>query len=293
MWTVLSLLKEAERFLSEKQVPSPRLEVEILLAYTLSLDRVGLYTHHSRPVEKAVLDRFRSLVLRRIKGEPSAYLTGKKEFFSLPFHVSPAVLIPRPETEETVQVALDHLPGEGAGRRVAEGGTGSGCIIITLLKLKKKLQAIASDISMEALVVAKRNAALHGVQDRLRFFCGNLFSPLKGSCPGGPYHLILCNPPYVDPVGQIPYAPEVAEYEPGQAVFTPPGDPLFYYRQWFESVGPLLGDEGLLIMEIGAGQKDPVVSLAGRLGWSLKEIRKDVAGIDRVISLGPPRNLDP
>jgi len=278
-WTILALLKEAERFMAEKGVPSARLESEVLLAHALSFDRVQLYANYQQPVNPRELDDFRSLTLRRIRGEPSAYLTGTREFFSLAFEVSPAVLIPRPETEETVQMALDGIIGTGEGLRMADVGTGSGCIAITLLKLKKKLQTTATDISEEALKMAASNARRHGVEDRIRFLQGDLLAPIQDQT----FHLITCNPPYVDPQGPVPYAREVAEHEPQSAVFTPPGEPLHHYRKVLEAGRPLLEPEGSLIMEIGAGMGKSLTALAENLGWRLAEGRRDLAGIERAL----------
>lgn len=284
MWTILSLLKEAERFLKESEIPSPRLEAEILLAHALSLDRVGLYAHYSRPLEKGELDRFRSLVKRRIRGEPSAYLTEKKEFFSLSFHVSPAVLIPRPETEEVVQMALDHIPDPGEERLAADLGTGSGCIVISLLRMRGGLRAEAVDQSCEALAVAKGNAARLGVEDRVRFLNGNLLQPWLEIDPVPRFDLITCNPPYVDPEGKTPVDPEVA-FEPREAVFTPPGDPFCYYGRILEAAPCLLKPEGLLIFELGAGMAPEVSKRAREAGWRVIEVRQDLAGWERVMGL--------
>lgn len=284
MWTILSLLKEAERFLEESEIPSPRLEAEILLAHSLSLDRVGLYAHYSRPVEKGELDRFRGLVKRRIRGEPSAYLTEKKEFFSLPFLVSPAVLIPRPETEEVVQMALDHIPAHGEGCLAADLCTGSGCIVISLLKMREGLRAEAIDQSSEALDVARGNAERLGVEDRVRFLHGNLVQPLLDIDPVPRFDLITCNPPYVDPEGRAPVDPEVA-FEPREAVFTPPGDPLFYYGKILEDAPCLLKPEGLLIFELGAGMAREVSGRAQEAGWRVIEVRRDLAGWERVMGM--------
>ena len=285
MWTLLSLLKEAENYLKENRIPSPRLESEVLLAHTLSFDRIKLYTHFSRPVETHELDRFRELIKRRVKGEPTAYITNRKEFFSLPFTVTSDVLIPRPESEEVVQAALDHIPGDGAGLDVLDLCTGSGCIIVALLKLRPALRAVAVDRSSKALAVAQGNAEQNGVADRVRFSCGDLLHPLKKASPGISFHLITCNPPYVDPDGPHPVDRSVVSFEPGDAVFTPTGDALHYYRTILEEGKPVLKDSGTLIFEMGAGMRRPLESLALDLGWRIRGVRKDLAGIERVMLL--------
>ncbi len=283
MWTILPLLKKAETYLDENRVSSSRLEAEILLAHVLSLDRVGLYANYCKPVAPDKVDRFRELVLRRIKGEPSAYLTGKKEFYSLSFQVGPGVLIPRPETEETVEMALGCIEGDGEGTTMLDLGTGSGCIAITLVKWRKNLRACASDISCSAVKAAGVNARRHGVDDRIRFFCGDLFEAISRKNPHIPFQLVVCNPPYVDHAGSQHVDPEVIASEPEAAVFSPPGDSLFYYRRILEKAHPFLSMDGVLIFELGAGLRDEVERLAVSVGWSLHDVRRDLAGIDRAI----------
>ncbi|MFH1999099.1 MAG: peptide chain release factor N(5)-glutamine methyltransferase [Planctomycetota bacterium] len=288
MWTLLALLNKAEQFFKDKGIPSPRLEAELLLAHSLAYDRIRLYTDYLRPVEGEELDRFRDLTLRRSKGEPSAYLTGKKEFFSLPFFVNRHVLIPRPETEELVQLVLDHSSTENNGFRIADIGTGSGCIPITLLKLRPSLRAVAVDISLQALTVAESNAREHGVHDRIRFYNGNLLHPLDEFIDKGErFRFITCNPPYIDPGGPWPVDREVADFEPKEALFTPSGDPTYFYSAVLTNALPLMEPEGLLIFELGAGLREPVVAKAERRGWSLSEIRSDLSGIERVVAFKP------
>jgi release factor glutamine methyltransferase len=284
-WTLLSLLRKAEGYLRENRVPSPRLEAEILLAHALSFDRVKLYTNFSRPMAGEEIDRFRALVQRRVKGEPTAYLTGRKEFFSLPFLVSPGVLIPRPETEEVVQAALDRIPGDGADEEILDLCTGSGCIAVTLLKLRPALRAVAIDRSPRAVELAKENARLNGVDGRLALHCGDLLEPLAEAAPRAPAQLITCNPPYIDPEGSCPADADVAAFEPKEALFTPPGEPLHFYEKVLAGAAPFLAPEGVLVFELGMGMRDPVASLAAGLGWRFAGVRRDLAGIERVLLL--------
>lgn len=285
MWTVLSLLKKAEQYFKEKRIHSPRLEAEILLSHTLSMDRVSLYAHYKKPVNPHEVDRFRGLVKDRVNGTPTAYLIGTKEFFSLPFFVSKQVLIPRPETEDVVQSALDHLPKDGQGLRVADIGTGSGCIIITLLKLKPKLSGVGVDISSLALNTARENAEFHGVESRLKLLEGDLCEPLLAQKEGGAYRVITCNPPYVDPEGPVPYDAEVKDSEPNTAVFSPPGDPFYCYKRVLEQAGKLLDPQGLLIFEMGMGMSEKLCKMAEAEGFRVAAVKKDLAWIDRVICL--------
>jgi release factor glutamine methyltransferase len=305
MWTVGNLLAEAGPFLARKGVPSARLEAELLLAHTLDRDRVALYAAFAQPLSSAEVDAFREACKRRIRGEPTAYITGEREFFSLAFHVSPEVLIPRPETEELVQVALDIL-AESAGSRdsvesvdpaelvaheddapaAADVGTGSGCIAVTLAVLNRKVRILASDQSPGALTVAVRNAERHGVADRIEFAQGSFMEPLAAARPPEGFHLIVSNPPYIDPSGTLPVDPGVKEFEPGEALFTPQGDPLFAYREIFRGAGGLLRREGCVLVEIADGMANEVEDLGSRLGLRPVLRRKDLAGIERVMGFG-------
>jgi release factor glutamine methyltransferase len=293
MWTIGQILREAVQFFERKGVPMARLEAEILLGHAISVDRVGLFTGFERPLHMREVDDFRGLVLRRIRGEPTAYITGEREFFSLPFFVSPAVLIPRPETEELVQTSLDELDAfhksaeSGEGCTVADIGTGSGCIPVTLAVLRKKLRLVATDISAAALTVAGENARRHGVEGRISYAEGNLVEPLVGLRPEGGFEIVTCNPPYIDPTGDVPVESGVRDYEPETALFTPPGDPLRFYREVLAAVGELLAPRGRVLFEVGLGMANSVAACGKKEGFEEVGRRRDLAGIDRVIVLSP------
>jgi release factor glutamine methyltransferase len=299
MWTVRNLLAEAGPFLARKGVPSARLEAELLLAHTLERDRVALYAAFTQPLSTVEVDAFREACKRRIRGEPTAYITGEKEFFSLAFHVSPDVLVPRPETEELVQAALDFLAESVAEEEsataseneahlaaVADVGTGSGCIAVTLAVLNKGVRVLASDLSPEALAVAGRNAQRHEVADRIELVQGNFAEPLQAARPPEGFHLIVSNPPYIDPAGPLPVDPGVKEFEPAKALFTPEGDPLLAYREIFQRAGALLHREGRVLVEVAAGMAGSVEDLGSRCGLQPLPRRKDLAGIERVVGFG-------
>ncbi len=289
LWRIGSLLKEAGRFLARKGIAESRLEAELLLAHSLSLDRVALYASFSKPLESTEVDAFRDLVKRRIAGEPTAYLVGVKEFFSLDFHVTPAVLIPRPETEELVQSILDVVPGDGSGYRLGDLGTGSGCIAVTAARLCGKIEVEATDISEEALVVAARNAERHDVGGRVAFLQGDMAEPLFEAGSPGRFQVLACNPPYIDPEGPLDVDPDVARFEPREALFTPPGDPLHFYCRVLSRAGSLLAPRGVVFFEIAEGMEESVEEAGRRFEFEPFFKRRDLAGKWRVVGFKTAR----
>lgn len=291
MWTVETLLREAGPYMKRNGVDSARLEAELLLACTLSIDRVGLFLRFDQPLRSEEVDAFRALVMRRIKGEPTAYIRGVREFFSLDFEVSPAVLIPRPETEELVQAALDRI-ADGAFW-CADIGTGSGCVAVTLAALKKNLSLVATDLSTDALGLAERNALRHGVADRIAFLAGHLTEPLstylaESGLPKSGFDLITCNPPYIDPEGTLSVDDSVRRFEPQSALFTPAGDPLYYYREILERADTILQPKGEILFEVAMGMAEKIADLGRSLGFGLSCSRKDLAGHWRVVGFARP-----
>src|SRR5437870_3202891 len=192
-WTIGALLQWTERFFAQKGVESPRLDAQVLLAHALGCARIDLYARSTDETPEAERTNFRELVKRRVEGCPVAYLVGTKEFYLLPFEVTPAVLIPRPATEALVLAALERLKPLTAPR-VLDVGTGSGCIAVSVAKQKAGATVIAIDQSREALAVARRNAERHAVANRVTFIESDLFAGLPGQTP---FDLILSNPPYV------------------------------------------------------------------------------------------------
>jgi len=296
MWTVETLLREAGPYMKRKGIESARLEAELLLSSALAVERVDLFLRFDQPLRNEEVDAFRALVMRRIEGEPTAYIRGVREFFSLDFAVSPAVLIPRPETEELVQAALDVVngrkppPADGASFRCADIGTGSGCVAVTLAVLKKDLSLTATDLSVDALAVAKQNAHRHGVAERIAFLAGHMVEPLaalvaQSRSPESRFDLITCNPPYVDPEGTDPVEENVRRYEPHAALFTPAGDPLCYYREILEQAETILGPKGEILFEIAMGMGEEIAALGRSLGFELTCRRNDLAGNWRVVGL--------
>ncbi len=225
-WTVGRLLTWTKDFLQKKGSDSPRLDAEVLLAAVMKCQRVNLYTQYEDEVSDAHRSKFRDLVKRRADGAPVAYLVGKKEFYSLRLHVSPAVLIPRGDSEIVVVEALARLKGLRAPRAV-DVGTGSGCLALACVHQHKTVRFVAIDVSPEALAVAQGNAEKLNLDARIEFRAGDLLDPVAED---EPFDLILSNPPYIASAVIPTLEPTVAKYEPHLALdggprWAPGGDP--------------------------------------------------------------------
>jgi release factor glutamine methyltransferase len=271
-------------------ITTARLDAELLVAHALGCDRVGLYIDMERPLQADELARIRKLVVRRRRREPVAYILGRREFFGRQFEVTPAVLIPRPDTETLVERALGILDREHACR-VLDLCTGSGAIGVTLAAEREQLTVDATDISGEALQVAGRNAAKHGVEARVRFFRGDLFSALpRGSGARGAaregadgYGLIVCNPPYITGGQWQQLAPEVTGFEP-EIALRAGVDGLDCHRRICAEAGDWLQPGGSLLLEVGHGQAEAVAEmLRGSGRFSPVIFHADLAGIRRVV----------
>jgi release factor glutamine methyltransferase len=258
VWTVGRLLTWTTDYLKRHNSESPRLDAEVMLAHVLDWQRVELYTHFEEEVSQASRTAFRGLVQRRSAGAPVAYLVGRKEFYSLPFTVSPDVLIPRPESEFVVVEYLEqtrHL----ASPRAVDVGTGSGCLAIASAHRQPCGHFVAIDVSAEALDIARRNATQIGVLDRIDFRLGHQLEPIAGE---GPFDAIISNPPYI-PSNSIDHLERgVRDYEPRVALDGGPGGLEMVGRLIEDSV-ELLKPGGHLILEIGSDQEEPVRSLIG------------------------------
>lgn len=273
------------RLQGRKRYRLPRLEVELLLAKALNVDRLDLYRHPRLSLRSEERLIFRRLLRERILRKPMAYLLGSKEFWSLDLKVGPEVLIPRPETERLVEVALKAaaslLP---QGVRILDLGTGSGNIAIALAKELRDCQIVALDCSLTALKLAQENARAHGVEGKIRFICGDLYGPFKeaGRRPLS-FHLVVSNPPYISREDWEDLPPDVKHYEPRLALDGGIGG-LDYYRRIMGQVQAYLAPEGFLILEIGRGQAHAVRDLVeANPTLSSPEILEDYAGIPRVL----------
>jgi release factor glutamine methyltransferase len=259
--TIHAALQAGTESLMRAGIESARLDAEVLLALALQARREDLYVHSRRPLNKDESIRYQDNLARRTDGEPVAYISGRREFWSLDFSVSSAVLVPRPETELLVELALEFLepvkPTKGAPVRVLELGVGSGAVAVSLACARRDIEVWGSDLSVEALRIARLNAARHAVEPRCRFFHGDLFSAFSDRhC----FQLIVSNPPYI-PHGEIAQLPvEVRDWEPIMAL-DGGTDGLDFYRVIVEQAPLYLRDGGILLVEIGPGLKTQVRQL--------------------------------
>jgi release factor glutamine methyltransferase len=278
-WTVGRLLTWTADYLQRRGSEFPRLDAEVLLAHVLEWERVQLYTHYEEEVGARARGAFRELVRRRAEGTPVAYLVGRKEFYSLPLAVSPAVLIPRPDTEFVVVEFLAVTKGVESPRAV-DVGTGSGCLALACAHQHKSAQFIAIDLSPEALAVAESNARTLGLADRITFRRGNLLEPVASE---GPFDAIVSNPPYV-PSGVLPLIERgVRDYEPHLAL-DGGVDGLRVVAPLVDASIPLLKPGGHLILEIGSDLEEPVRALiAAHPEFQLAPTVRDHANHPRVV----------
>lgn len=275
-WSIKELLIWTTRHFDDKGMQEPRLEAEILLAHVLHRNRVYLYANYEEPVNEAERQQFREYIMRRMKGEPAAYITGQREFMSLTFQVSPHVLIPRPETEVLVEASLG-LIQQGDIKRVCDVGTGSGAIAISLAHYAPEVEVFAVDISPEALNMAGRNASLH--QAAIRFYGGDLLEPLED---GLDMDLIVANLPYLTGAQLEEAEVGVRNFEPRLALLAD-DDGLSIYRRLLPQAHAKLRRGGYFLWEI-----DPSQATAAReliKDWDEAEILTDYGGRSRVVKV--------
>ena len=279
VWTISSLLNWTVNYFKSKNIESARLDAEVLLSHVLGQERIYLYVHFDEPMEKAELSKFREYVKKRAQHMPVAYIIGEKEFMGLPFKVTPDTLIPRPDTEILVENVLANADKQEAVK-IADIGTGSGAIILSLLANLPKAQGKTVDIAAKAVEVAKENAQSLQVADRCEFFVGDLFAPFAES--GDKFDIIVSNPPYIPQADIATLEADVRAYEPVSAL-TDGGDGLSYYRRLLSEGKRYIKENGFIALEIGIYQAQAVKQIALDNGWQNIKIVKDYAGIDRVV----------
>jgi release factor glutamine methyltransferase len=272
-WTPLELVRWTTDYFRARALPSPRLDAELLLAHVMERTRLDLYLGFDRPVPAEPRARYRELVKRRVDERvPVAYLTGRREFWSLSFRVTPAVLIPRPETETLVRVALDL-----AAKRMLEVGTGSGCVAAAIASERPDVQIVALDSSPEALAIAGENLELHDLSSRVELRQATDLTGIDSE-----FDAVISNPPYIPTRELGELAPEV-QCEPEMALDGGP-DGLSLVRQLIRDAPERLARPGWLALEVGAGQARSVEKLLWERGASTVDIHEDLAGIERVVA---------
>ncbi len=266
-------VRAAAARLAEAGIESAHLEAQVLAATALQRPRAWIVAHPEQAIAEGALE---TLLARRLSREPLAYIVGWREFYGREFLVSPAVLIPRQETETLVEAALETLPSlGGAGLRVLDVGTGSGCVALTLAIERPDCEVVALDLSTDAAEIARQNAAKLGVMS-VEFVVGDLFEPLAARR----FDLIVTNPPYVSTSDELP--PEVFEFEPPQALFSGPTGLEFFERLALEAPSHLVPG-GVLLTEIGDGQAERVSALFEEKGWNKVVRQRDLSGTVRVL----------
>lgn len=288
-WTLLELLRWTTEHFQRRGIETPRLDAECLLAHALEVDRLQLYLEFEKPILAEERARFRELVRRRADERvPVALLTGRREFWSLSLRVTSDVLVPRPETETLVEVALGLLPDPESEARVLDLGTGCGAIALALASERPKARVTATDISEAALAVARDNAAELGVQNRVRFLCGDGFEPLQDER----FDLIVSNPPYLAREEESSLAPELA-HEPRQALFAEARGTALLRRIASQSAD-FLESSGALAVELTPQQASEMTQWLLEAGFAKPTSHRDLAGRIRVVTAerGEARGLE-
>jgi release factor glutamine methyltransferase len=275
--TAARLISDAANRLAS--LPHPQLDAEMLFRGLSGLDRAALLAGGDQAVEPGMVDRFEAAVARRERHEPLQYILGSAPFWRDDFIVTPAVLIPRPDTEILVEAVAGRLRPVPAPA-LLDLGTGSGCIALSLLRELKEAHAVAVDVSEEALDVARRNAERLGLRSRIELRRSRWFDAVGAA---EAFDAIVSNPPYVARADERELAREVRDHEPALALFADPSDALSSYRAILGGLDRHLGPSGLLAFEVGAGQSDRVARLLAEAGFTSVEILNDLARIPRVV----------
>jgi release factor glutamine methyltransferase len=280
--TCLEILNKAVEKLRSEGVDRPRTNAELLLEAVLNSKKIDLYLNRDLILTPQQVEKFNQFIQERISGKPLQYIIGTTEFFGLEFKVNENVLIPRPETETFVEVIIGHLKNT-LHPKIIDLGTGSGAIAISLAKTLKGSFVFATDISADALTVARENAKRHGVDSQIDFLRGDLFEPLKNNNLEKTIDCVVSNPPYVSKNEFDNLPKEVKDYEPIVALRTDEeGTP--FHKKIIEGSLDFLKKDGILALEVGLGQADKVADLIRSLKEFKKiQIKKDLGGIERIV----------
>ncbi len=280
--TCLEILNQAIERLRLAGIDRPRTNAELLLGTVLNKSKVDLYLDKDRILTSDEIEKFNQYIKERISHRPVQYIIGTLEFFGLEFKVDQRVLIPRPDTETLVEVVIEQLANK-ENPKIIDLGTGSGAIAITLATNLKSPFIYATDVSKEALEVAKENAKSNNVESQIEFLCGDLFEPLKNKDIEGQIDCVVSNPPYVskDELETLPR--EIKDYEPIVALESTE-EGIFFHEKIIEGSLDFLNKSGILALEVGLGQADKVADLIqNRKDFKSVEIKKDLGGIERIV----------
>lgn len=280
--TVLEVIQRSTEFLARKEVESPRLQVELLLAHVLKMARMKLYLNFDRILSEPELETLRGLVMRRAEREPLQHIVGSTSFCGFEFRVNRDVLIPRPETELLAERAWKFLEGK-ENPTVLDFGTGSGCLAITIALKAPAATVHAVDVSAAALVVARENSVRLGAGDRVVFHMSDGFGALPGDLK---FDLLVSNPPYIASAEIETLEPEVRDFDPRLAL-DGGADGLDFYRRLAGEGRSRLKPDARLMIELGAGQHGDVSRLFTNEGWTVEAVEKDDAGLERILIARP------
>ncbi len=281
-WTLLEVLNHAVLFLKSKDIENPRLNAEHLLAYTLGKSRMELYLHFKEPLTKPERDKYKKFLYRRVGHEPLQYIMEETEFMSLPFYVSPDVLIPRPETEILVEKVIEWR-NTRKGSNILDIGCGSGAIAVSLAKYINDVKITAVDVSEDILNIAKRNADINGVAEKIKFICSDVTKENFTEQFSDRFDTVVSNPPYISREEWKTLPEEVQSYEPRRSLCDE-SDGLTFFRLISRKALSLLHSGGALFFEIGYRQSSDVQSILKQQGY--KDIRsvQDLNQIERVVT---------
>ena len=276
---VHDILNEATHDFEAVEIPSARLDAEVLLSFCLGCDRLEFYKNPDMTISEKQFAMFRNLIARRLQWEPVAYITGRKEFWTFVLEVNSSVLIPRPDTEIIVEEALNICRKiESSEIKILDIGTGSGAIALALAAEIAGAKVVATDISEAAVNLAKKNAAALGLKEKIDFRHGNLFEPVNGF-----FDIIICNPPYISAREYEKLPTGVKDYEPREALWAGKSGLEFYEKLIYQAAA-FLQKNGWLLLEIGAKQESGVRGIMEAAGfYDSIEMRRDYAGLPRVI----------
>jgi release factor glutamine methyltransferase len=277
-----SLLRDTAVALSAAGIDNVRFEARLLLGRASGLSIEQMVSRGRDEAPPAVAGELRALTARRVRREPMAYILGEREFWGLPFKVSPAVLVPRPDSETVIEAALALMPDRSRALRILDLGLGSGCLLLTLLHEFPQANGIGIDASTEALAVARENAASLGVAARAALREGDWRRLDWAGTLGGPFDLVISNPPYIEGGDIDGLMPEVARFEPLLAL-DGGTDGLAAYRAIAASLGGLLAPGGIVLFEVGEGQDADVSGLLTAAGLTPGPPWKDLGGVARVV----------